>query len=122
MLFIAIAHLLAISSCELPRADGQPAERPGERLSPRTAGRSRRRVAALLAATGVALGCALQCKYAMALTTLAWLGLQNVHTLGRCLAERRGAAATLREAAVRGSLLLGIPVAMHLGLLRLHLW
>ena len=64
MLFIALTHQIALGACRLP-----PAQLPLPAAST---------TAARLAATGVALGCALQCKYAMALTTMAWLGLQNL--------------------------------------------
>jgi dolichyl-phosphate-mannose--protein O-mannosyl transferase len=74
-----------------------------------------------LVATGVSLGCALQCKYAMALTTLGWLGLQNVHTLSHYVFQRRGSRTLLWQMVVRGGLLLGLPVALHLLLLSVHL-
>ena len=60
MLFIALTHYCALLSAD-------PAD-ASIRYTPRKL--------ALLVATGVSLGCALQCKFAMALTTLAWLGLQ----------------------------------------------
>lgn len=107
MLFIALTHYLALSACRAPN--------PGEPDRPLA------RQALSLGATGLALGCALQCKYAMALTTLAWLGLQNLVTLAQYARQRRGARTLLGQAAQRGLLLLGIPFAVHLGLLRLHL-
>ena len=77
---------------------------------PPPAGVQWRQTVRWLAATGVALGCALQCKYAMALTTLGWLGLQNVVTLAHVLADGHGLAVLLGQAALRGALLLGLPI------------
>ena len=56
----------------------------------------------------------------MALTTLGWLGLQNLWLLGALAAQRRGARALLLQAAARGLLLLGLPLLLHVLLLRLH--
>ncbi len=108
MLFIALTFRLALDACAVP-SGGDATSRP-----------SRSKLLSL-AATGVALGCALQCKYAMALTTLGWLGLQNVATLAGLAAARAGSRALLWQAGSRGALLLGIPLLMHLCLLRLHL-
>ena len=74
-------------------------------------------------ATGLALGGALQCKYAMALTTLGWLGLQNLLVLASIAAARRPrrVRTLLAQATTRGILLLGAPVVLHLVLLRVHL-
>lgn len=74
-----------------------------------------------LGLTGLCLGCALQSKYAMALTTLGWLGLQNLWLLGLLAAQRRGARALFLQAAARGLVLLGLPLLLHVLLLRLHL-
>ena len=74
-----------------------------------------------LGLTGLCLGCALQSKYAMALTTLGWLGLQNLWLLGVLAAQRRGARALFLQAAARGLVLLGLPLLLHVLLLRLHL-
>ena len=60
------------------------------------------------------------CRYAMALTTLGWLGLQNLWLLGTLAAQRRGARALVLQAAARGLLLLGLPLLLHVLLLRLH--
>ena len=59
-------------------------------------------------------------RYAMALTTLGWLGLQNLWLLGTLAAQRRGARAVVLQAAARGLLLLGLPLLLHVLLLRLH--
>ena len=56
----------------------------------------------------------------MALTTLGWLGLQNLWLLGTLAAQRRGARAVVLQAAARGLLLLGLPLLLHVLLLRLH--
>ena len=56
----------------------------------------------------------------MALTTLGWLGLQNLWLLGTLAAQRRGARALVLQAAARGLLLLGLPLLLHVLLLRLH--
>ena len=57
----------------------------------------------------------------MALTTLGWLGLQNLWLLGKLAAQRRGMRAVVLQAAARGMLLLGLPLLLHVLLLRLHL-
>ncbi|EOD40336.1 hypothetical protein EMIHUDRAFT_222774 [Emiliania huxleyi CCMP1516] len=64
---------------------------------------------------------ALLCKYGAPLTTLGWLGLQNLLLLCRLAAQGRSVAALLRQAAARGAILLGLPLAMHVAMLRLHL-
>ena len=115
MLFIALTHHLALHSCRLTAAaaakdaDAAPAVTLRDAL--------------LLLATGLALGGALQCKYAMALTTLGWLGLQNLLVLASIAAARRPrrVRTLLAQAATRGILLLGTPIALHLALLRVHL-
>jgi dolichyl-phosphate-mannose--protein O-mannosyl transferase len=139
MLFIALTHLFAISACTppaqadevdvetSPKAGGggvegsssAAARQPTTGTGTGTGGSS---VLPLLA-TGVSLGLALQCKYAMALTTLAWLGLQNLVTLGVMVSRGSGicSRALLGQAALRGLLLLGAPLLIHLGLLALHL-
>ena len=101
MVFIALTHWFAIRACEPPSllsavgrgtraaktcnddADGSCDDGCDTRPD---FGRDdsigcAKRDAVALAATGLCVGCALQCKYAMALTTLAWLGLQNLVTL-----------------------------------------
>ena len=108
MVFIASTHLLAIYSCETPRVAAA-----GERSLLATTG--------LLAATGMCLGCALQCKYAMALTTLAWLGLQNLAFLAHHWVRWRDLSSLVGQAALRGLLLLGLPLLLHLSLFALHL-
>ena len=102
-LFIALTHLLALRACAPPSS------------------------AWWLAATGTALGCALQCKFAMALTTTAWLGLMNLLVLAEVAYSEASAGLraafkrVLKEALMRGLLLLGIPILIHLALLRVHL-
>ena len=110
MLFIALTHLLALYACA-PPLPNTAREQP----------RSHLQSIGLLVGTGVCLGCALQCKFAMALTTVAWLGLQNLITLGHLAVEAQGVSTLLSAAVLRGSLLLGIPVAIHLGLFAVHL-
>ena len=133
MLFIALTHHLAIYACRVPLPTAPAASQPGDgdgghaNSAPSdTPPPSPQRMpsALVIAATGCALGCALQCKYAMALTTLAWLGLQNLVVLADVAARSSGVVrmrALLREALLRGVLLLGLPLAIHLALLHVHL-
>jgi len=115
MLFIALTHLFALPACAPPPPPAGPPEAPSVQSPPLQT------PFLALIATGLSLGAALQCKYAMALTTLAWLGLQNVLTLAHLVAVRRGAAALLKQMVIRGTLLLGLPLLLHLGLLAVHL-
>ena len=82
LLLIALTHYFALGATAAPPPPPAPLP-PWPRLLRR------------LGATGLCLGCALQSKYAMALTTLAWLGLQNLWYLGSLAAQRRGPARTL---------------------------
>ena len=77
LLLIALTHYFALSATAAPPPPPAPLP-PWPRLLRR------------LGATGLCLGCALQSKYAMALTTLAWLGLQNLCLLASLAAQRRG--------------------------------
>jgi len=103
-LLVSLTHLAALSATRAPPRDAA-APLP---LAP-------------LMAAGLALGGALQCKYGAPLTTLGWLGLQNLLLLCRLAAQGRSVAALLRQAAARGAILLGLPLAMHVAMLRLHL-
>ena len=147
MLFIGLTHLLALRACrplqtagsglgdaskggadeqpetrDVGTADSDNHEASERRPDSSATGRPTTTIetTALLAMTGAALGCALQCKYAAALTTLAWLGLQNVHALTH-LAAAHGVRTAVLSAGLRGVLLLGLPLAIHVALFALHL-
>ena len=118
MLFIGLTHRLALRACEPPPAPpiGNDDEAGSSSGNSHWLG-----TVVSLTATGLSLGCALQCKYAMALTTLGWLGLQNLVTLGEMIARGNTTRAILGQAIIRGLLLLGIPLLLHLVLLKVHL-
>ena len=117
MLFIALTHQLALRACEPPLLP--PRDNDDEAGSTNT--NHWLGTVVSLTATGFSLGCALQCKFAMALTTLGWLGLQNLVTLSEMIAGGNTARAILGQATMRGLLLLGIPILLHLLLLEVHL-
>eukprot|EP00316_Scyphosphaera_apsteinii_P023393 CAMPEP_0119344792 /NCGR_PEP_ID=MMETSP1333-20130426/107152_1 /TAXON_ID=418940 /ORGANISM="Scyphosphaera apsteinii, Strain RCC1455" /LENGTH=567 /DNA_ID=CAMNT_0007357239 /DNA_START=128 /DNA_END=1831 /DNA_ORIENTATION=- len=117
MLFIALTHFFALHACSMGTHSTANARPTSESM----------RVSlsigdvAILAATGTSLGCALQCKYAMALTTVAWLGIQNLTFLVELIHHRCGVRTLLLQAACRGLLLLGVPLLLHLLFFCLHL-
>ena len=124
MLFIALTHLFAIYACAPPPPPPATTTATRHAAAATADGGKVRSSIITLAATGFSLGCALQCKYAMALTTLAWLGLQNLLHLGNVAFVTRGFGRLRRlvwESLLRAVLLLGIPLLLHLLLLRLHL-
>ena len=135
MLFIAATHLFALRACLPPpppllkphdtkpddSSDGEAKQSHPNNDDADLDTSTRGSEALALCATGFALGCALQSKYAMALTTLAWLGLQNIMTLCEVAASGAGLGVLFAQAVRRGVLLLGIPVALHLSLLAVHL-
>lgn len=106
LFLISLTHYFALDACATPSL---PPKSPCRRLLQQ------------LAVTGTCLGCALQSKYAMALTTLGWLGLQNLWLLCAHVAQHGGLRAAGLHAAARSLLLLGIPGLLHVLLLRLHL-
>ena len=129
MLFIALTHVLAIHACRAPPEKSASQATAADQSTPTASSDGQAgghtagywwRTAGTLTLTGVALGCALQCKYAMALTTLAWLGLQNLVTLGDTAAQGYGWRVLVGQSAMRGALLLGIPLALHLCFLATH--
>lgn len=108
LLLISLTHYFALGACAAPLL------MPASLLS-------WTRLVKELVSAGSCLGLALQSKYAMALTTLGWLGLQNLWVLIAHVAQHRGLRAAGLQAAVRIVLLLGIPGLWHVSLLWLHL-
>ena len=123
LLSVSLTHLLAIYACTQPIF--------GAYEGTEASGGTARSQTAMLAATGIALGCALQCKFAMALTTFAWVGLQNVVVLAQAAGPNalEGACTSgdwsrtrrvLLEGGLRGGLLIGLPLAIHVSVLFVH--
>ena len=102
MLFIALTHYFAIRACASSTTPQEPTTTTRQLHSASKDAPIDLQTLVALTAAGVSLGCALQCKFAMALTTLGWLGLQNLWTLAQHLALRRRVRALLCQAAVRG--------------------
>ncbi|KAL1526036.1 hypothetical protein AB1Y20_020857 [Prymnesium parvum] len=107
MLFVALAHHAALSACAIPPPHAPPPRLPA--------------LCARLLPAALAVGCALQCKFAVALPTLGWLGLQNAWVLVGMAAHRRGARRVALEAAARAACLVCVPLALHLCCFALHL-
>ena len=121
---VALTVLVAIATQRASDASGPAALAPS----------------ALLAVNGALLGLALSSKFAMALPTIAWLGLYNLAALrrhahaaaaaaaaagaaGKDEAGRRAASALgwiAADAAIRGAFLLGGATTTYLGVLWVH--